>query len=475
MRRTLTILSVLLCGTLHGQSTYSTGFEPPDFVVGPVSNTSPQDGWSHISNSPTGGRIVAAPVHSGAQSLELFLRESDFIGVANHLFSRPLTDPAGETGSNVEGVVVADPENIFTASFWFRTPAAPLISSRSDGRIAELNPSSKGPDLDDPANRYAQVRVFNNTNTLAGLVRIEIFWYTGPVSSSNAIDVAADNLAWGQWYRLDYTIELVDGLAPGGGPNDRFSLSVFDAGGTLLGTACGSTWEMGYKTPFPGYPAPAGPRAINGFDFWAQTTPEGVVVGHIDDLTMSTFTAPVAPLAVTVEGTANVCSGGTTTLTANVTGDNGGLVTYAWVDEDSNVVGTDPTLVAGGGTYTLTVTEVCETATSAPFVVTEYPPLAVSINGELRLIANPSGGTGVYTSCVWRNEANAIVATRPVCDPPAPGTYTVNVTDSACGTATAQVTVGERAVETIPTASEWGLFALAAMLGAVAMVRVGRS
>ncbi|HEY0370865.1 MAG TPA: hypothetical protein VGD79_02630 [Thermoanaerobaculia bacterium] len=236
-----------------------------------------------------------------------------------------------------------------------------MVSTRGDGRIAELNPSSKGPDADDPANRYAQVRVFNDPS---GRVRVEIGWYRA--SGFTVATVAM--LDWGQWYRFEYRILLVDGT-DGEEPNDRFSLTIFDSSGTRVGNACGSTWELGWKSGDFGGGATA--RAINDFDFASTTGPNDVLVGHIDNLSFSA-SSPAAgdgPTA-TISGNNRVCCGGTTTLTASLAGATGTPTSYTWRNGNGDVVGTDPTFDAPAGTYTVTITtDACETVTSAPFAV----------------------------------------------------------------------------------------------------------
>ncbi|HVE72300.1 MAG TPA: hypothetical protein VNI54_13105 [Thermoanaerobaculia bacterium] len=61
--RLLAALSLFAASVLSAQSTCTTGFEPPDFALGDVQG---QDGWGHLSNSPTGGTIVNAPVQHAA-------------------------------------------------------------------------------------------------------------------------------------------------------------------------------------------------------------------------------------------------------------------------------------------------------------------------------------------------------------------------------------------------------------------------
>src|SRR5918993_5154037 len=140
----LFVAAELFAGAAFAQATYTTGFESPEFTLGDVNG---QQGWGHISNSPTKGVVESTPGGSpaafGAQLLALRTRNVALFGVSNHLFSATI-DPAGETGSTVGGVAVAQPVNHFAASFYYRTPATPVVSTRADGRFAELNPSSKG-------------------------------------------------------------------------------------------------------------------------------------------------------------------------------------------------------------------------------------------------------------------------------------------------------------------------------------------
>lgn len=456
--RFFAVLLFLTASVLSAQPTYTTGFE--DFILGDVQG---QQGWGHLSNSPTGGEIVAAPVHSGARSLRLFTRNAGFLGVASHVYSATVA-PAGEAGSTVDSLVVPDPESHFSASLWYRTPDAPVVSTRGDGRIAELNPSSKGPDSGDPTKRYAQVRIFNNGD---GRVRVEIGWYT---SGSSAFSVAVVAfLDWGAWYRFDYLIHFVDGLN-GSAPNDRFSLTVFDANGVQLGTACGSTWETAWKSD-PTFGGGLTAQAVNGFDFWSQTGPTGTTVGYIDDFSISSFSA--AAFTVSITGATSVCPGATTTLSSSIA-----ATTYTWRNAANDVAATTPTFDAPAGTYTLTVTNaLCESATSAPFTVTAQPSTQVTITGRGYVIDAADRDlltaevTAPVTSYTWRNAASAIVGTGATFSAPA-GTYTVTVTGS-CGTVTsAPFPVTLLATPTVPTAGEWGLLVLMVALAMAALVRM---
>lgn len=460
--RFVTLLLTLALSPLSAAQ-YSTGFEPPAFVLGDANG---QDGWGHLDNSPTGGTIEPVPAGSpamfGTQSLAIRTRNEVNLGVQNRLYSATIDPAAGENGSTA-GVAVADPRSHFAATLWFRTPeVAPPA-----GRFAELNPSSKASGPGEVANRYAQVRLISD-----GTARVEMGWFR---SGGFTVSTVA-TLAWGQWYRFEYLLELVDGT-DGVEPNDRFTLTIFDAAGTLAGTACGSTWELPWRTGSFG--GSATPRAVNGFDFWSTRGPDGFLAGHLDEVTFSAFDA--APLAATIAGDASACAGGTAALTANVTGGFAPF-TYVWRNAANEIAGTSATLDAGAGTYTLTATDaLCVSTTSAPFVVTESAALAVSITGTSpvpmgatsTLTANVTGGSGTIASYAWHDAAANIVATSPTFDAP-PGTYSVTVTDATCGTAVAlPFTVGAAVVPVVPAASDiaLGLFVIALTAAAVMRLR----
>jgi hypothetical protein len=304
--------------TIFAQTSYSTDFESPTFTLG---NVQGQNGWGYLSNSPAKGIIEAAPAGSpvsfGAQSLAIRTNDVGFFGVQNQLYSA-LVDPAGETGSTIGGVVVATPFNQYIASFYYQAPATPVISTRADGRFAELNPSSKNLPPTEPANRYAQIRVINDTNTAAGKVKFEIGWYSVSTTTFTVATVA-QNLNWGEWYRFDYRISLCDGLN-GASPNDTFRIIIQNLSGNNLGIAFGSTWESAYKTGSFG--GGTTPRAVNGFDFWTQTGPNNALVGYIDNFSESVTIVPnpcTVPTAAPVSVSGRVMNGKNPVSKATVT------------------------------------------------------------------------------------------------------------------------------------------------------------
>jgi uncharacterized repeat protein (TIGR01451 family) len=414
------------------QSAYTTGFESPQFTLGDVAG---QDTWGHIDNSPTRGEVVAAPMASpsvlGAQSLALLTWKAENFWVSNHLYSARISSPAGESGSRIRDVAVVDPQSHFEATLWVRTPSTPVIPSRTNGRFAQLNPSSKGPGDDHPADRYASVQLYNPTRDDSGTVEVRMTWPTA-VGVYKTVVVAS--LEWGEWYRFEYLIHLVDGLDDDGLPNDRFTLTIYDAAGDLVGSACGSTWEIGWR--FESWSPYKSALAINGFDFWSDTAPNGTLVAHLDGMAMRSFT-PSNELSVEIEGGGTCLSAAT--LVAKATVGGGKILSYTWKDADGNVVGTEPTLTALPGTYTVTVTdELCVTAISAPVSVFAFLQVAISGATSVRwdqttpLVADVSGGSGSITSYQWRNYYGEIVGTGATLDAEF-GIYTVTVVDAACG------------------------------------------
>ena len=352
---------------IYAQISYSTGFESPLFTLGDVNG---QNGWGYFSNSPTKGIIQSVPsgssVFFGTQSLAIRTNNVDFFGVANHLYSATI-DPAGEPGSTLGGVVVAAPYNHYVASFYYQAPPTPVISTLANGRFAELNPSSKGTAAGDYPNRYAQIRVVNDTNTAAGKLKFELGWYTFADQTFHVATVA-QNLNWGEWYRLDYDIFLCPGLN-GTSPNDILKISIFDLNNNLVGTSTGSTWETAYKTGNFGGGNTA--RAVNGFDFWSRTGPNNALVGSIDNFSES------------VNNVVNPCQLPPTAATATVSGRviapqemglTSTLVTLTDMQGNSQTIRTAKlgsfrfTNVVAGETYILSISS--KRYTYAPQVIT---------------------------------------------------------------------------------------------------------
>ncbi|MCE3076504.1 Ig-like domain-containing protein [Chryseobacterium gwangjuense] len=143
-------------------------------------------------------------------------------------------------------------------------------------------------------------------------------------------------------------------------------------------------------------------------------------------------------LAVNIGNTPILCHGGMSTLTANASGGTGSY-TYLW----SNGA-TTPSIQAGAGSYSVSVTDANSCNASASITVSEPEQLAVNIGntpilchgGMSTLTANASGGTGSYTY-LWSNGAT----TQSI--QVGAGSYSVSVTDANSCSAPASITVSE--------------------------------
>jgi hypothetical protein len=272
------LLSTLAFVTPAGAAPTST----IDFEGYSPGNINGQSGWSALGNSPTTGAVVAPPAASpsgtGSQVLQAS-RVAANAGVSNGLNS-PTIDGAGESGT-LNGGVSTSGRNRFTASLWFATPAAPIVSGQLDASFLQLNPSFKNP-VDVTASRYGLVALNNQGGVLT--------LFSSYPTPSGQVTAGSLSLAWGQWYRVDYDMRFFDGLAANGGPNDTLGLRVTAVGGAEVGTICSASYEAGYRGG--GFGGGTGPRAVNGFDLLSRSVPDGVV-GYVDNLSMQTSAANI--------------------------------------------------------------------------------------------------------------------------------------------------------------------------------------
>ena len=157
--------------------------------------------------------------------------------------------------------------------------------------------------------------------------------------------------------------------------------------------------------------------------------------------------APIAP--------ANICFGGSTTITASASGGNGGPFTYSW----SPATGLSATNVAnptaspvGTTVYNVTATDAngCPAA-AVSVTVTVNPPLTAVTAGTASICpgastpisavgANGTGGPYVYSWSPAAGLSNPNIA-NPSASPAATTTYTVTVTDGCSPAVTSTVTV----------------------------------
>ncbi|MBK9524702.1 MAG: PKD domain-containing protein [Bacteroidetes bacterium] len=152
--------------------------------------------------------------------------------------------------------------------------------------------------------------------------------------------------------------------------------------------------------------------------------------------------APAVPVTANGNVTNPSCSGANTgSITAAGAGGTGPY-TYAW---NPNVGSSATVNNVAPGNYTVTVTDANGCTGTHQFTVTQPTPVTATTaptnvscfggsNGSA--VANPSGGSGVYTYSWAPTGGSAATASNL-----APGTYTVTVSDNAGCTGTATVTI----------------------------------
>lgn len=167
-------------------------------------------------------------------------------------------------------------------------------------------------------------------------------------------------------------------------------------------------------------------------------------IGTLPNATSSGTTCPPLPqIGVTISGNNTVCSGSSTTLTANVTNSTG-TVTYAWSTGGSTAsINVSPTATTS---YTVTVTDQNGSATASSTVTVNQRPNAAftaSVNGASATLNNTTTGATSY-SWNFGDTQTSTAQNPPAHTYAANGAYTITlIATNSCGsdTATQQVTV----------------------------------
>ncbi|MFM9874154.1 MAG: PEP-CTERM sorting domain-containing protein [Fimbriimonadaceae bacterium] len=247
-----------------------------------------QNGWAAYGNSAINTNVQNTVSRSG-NAVELRTHPTDqsgLVGVVNGYHSA-FVDYAGESTIS-QGTTNNDRLNV---SFWYRTPDSNALTTTSWGGILELNPSFD-------TNRYGWVGLIDGAkdttnfyNASDGLV-FELDTILNLNDTNASYDPIATNLSYASWYRLEYSIQFVNGINGDESPNDVMTVSVFDESNSLLGSATGSTWESGFRGAYAfGNP---GPHGVNGMDFRARAFDNDVNLGYIDDFRMESVPEPAS-------------------------------------------------------------------------------------------------------------------------------------------------------------------------------------
>jgi len=148
-----------------------------------------------------------------------------------------------------------------------------------------------------------------------------------------------------------------------------------------------------------------------------------------------------AALNVSLNNPGTICSGGTATLTATVTGINVAPLVYEW----DNVVGSASKVYNAGGTYTVEVTDArnCIGTAQSSFILSAGPSVSLNADtvkcfseGETYTASIPSG----YTTIHW----NGTLSTDTFFTINTANTITVIVTDNQTCADTADIVISEK-------------------------------
>jgi len=224
----ITSIVAVLCSAATAGTSYSTGFESPDFVVGTMSPTGgpTQGGWSggsqpgFTNNTSEPGSvyddfITTDQAHTGSQSWH-FLRGYDSPGPGTP-FTPELSVTAGQPSSGAD-------VNQFIATFWFKAadPAG------DDSRIMVAGGPPTG---DDRSSNYLEIE------NVAGS-GVTIRTYNGVVGSGwDATELlVATGLSATDWHKVEMAALFVNGPS-----NDTWTYRVNDGpavvGGAYFETA----------------------------------------------------------------------------------------------------------------------------------------------------------------------------------------------------------------------------------------------
>ena len=147
------------------------------------------------------------------------------------------------------------------------------------------------------------------------------------------------------------------------------------------------------------------------------------------------------PLNVDLNNPGTICSGGSTTLTASVTGISTAPLIYKW----DNVVGASSKVFNTGGTHTVEVTDArnCIGTAQSTFVLSAGPSVTLNADtvkcfseGQTYTATIPNN----YSTIIW----NGALSTDTFFTITTAGTITVIVTDNQTCADTADIVLGEK-------------------------------
>ncbi|MFL6246259.1 MAG: IPT/TIG domain-containing protein [Thermoanaerobaculia bacterium] len=273
---------------------------------------------------------------------------------------------------------------------------------------------------------------------------------TGPNNLQNAPVLNSVTMT-GSDLRIDFNVDSSSATSTA-----ALVVEVFGPDGTPLGSTCFDTNALTNTVML----VPAG-NAIAGDSIFATATsfssacssgPDTVNDGTSEASAPATIVACTPPTVTVNVPTTNICTGGSTTLSANVSGGTGPY-TYQWHNGLGPMAGaTSPSLlVTAGGDYSVVVTDSisCPSASGTVTITETTPPPATITAGGPTTFCN--GGAVVLTASAGASYLWSTSETTQSITVTSSGNYTVTVTDAnGCGATSAPMTV---TAQSTPTAT----------------------
>ena len=271
--RVLSVLAVsLLAASAHADFlSYNFNSTPVGNIQGGADGRAPGNGqWWLPDNAATAGDVRDGIGYGGTRGLAIGNRGNGNDGVIDNLHTAQLFDRAGETGFGSPGF-----QNFFS-TYRFRTASDSAVTGLA------FKTESWGRD------RTTWLSVYED----GGSLKANYSGVTTPDNTPNS-DVFTDNiysgtLTWGAWYRVETSIQFIDGA-----DNDVVITSLFDDSNALLWTISDKTWENYYRLDseqlFNGNQV----TGVDAMQFQARGSPTGDVA-YVDDIYYSTVPTPGA-------------------------------------------------------------------------------------------------------------------------------------------------------------------------------------
>ena len=237
--------------------------------------------WWYPSNAATSAQVVSS---GGNNVLNVYNNGNGNDGVIENVHSPRLAQLAGESTPGVQpGVQTSG----YLSSYVFRTVSSSAVAG------FQFKSESYGQD------RTTWLKFYNDGT---GALKVD---YSGVTSVGNTpnSDVFTDNfgtftgsltsLNWGAWYRVDTSINFVNGSS-----NDLVKVAVYDSSNNLVWSATDTTWEQYYRLD-----SEQGPNGniVPGADS-IQFQMRGSTAGAADGVFISNLSLATVPLPSSVWG-----------------------------------------------------------------------------------------------------------------------------------------------------------------------------